>query len=321
VGTTPGLATGSGADGDAGGATVARARADGKLVPRRGVLFGAFQDLDSDWTGLRSEKRAIRRYERRLGRKLKIDHHFYDWRQSWPGQFERWDVRHNRIPMVTWEPNGVDLDDIVGGRHDALIRERARQAAGFGRRLFLRWAHEMNGYWYSWGGPNNHDGGTTNGPSKYVAAWRRVQDIFVREGATNVVWVWGPNNESVPLDSWNHWRNYYPGDAYVDWVAASGFNWGALESWSSWRSFLRCFRPFYDEYAGHKPIMVAETGSTTRGGDRAKWIWNMGSDVRRKLPGIAAIVYFNSDPRWAIGPKAPGFGALKRVSNRDYFKP
>jgi hypothetical protein len=295
----------------AGGPTEVPLRPSGPLVPARGVLFGAYQNLDDRWSGLRREKRQIRSYERRLHRKLRIDHHFYGWREYFPGRLERWDARNGRIPMITWEPNGTSLRKIISGANNSLIRKRASAARRFGKPFFLRWAHEMNGNWYSWGGT----------PYKYVAAYRHIHDLFIRERALNVIWVWGPNNESVPSTSWNHWSKYYPGDTYVDWVAASGFNWGNLRSWSRWRSFKETFARIYNDYATRKPFMVAETGSTASGGKRGRWMMRMGRDLPNRMTAVAALVYFNSDPRWKLRPGSEGFGAFRRVVNRSYFKP
>jgi mannan endo-1,4-beta-mannosidase len=84
----------------------------------------------------------------------------------------------------------------------------------------------MNGNWEKWSPANN---GSTPDPAAFVAAWRHVHDLFVQNGATNVVWVWCPNATDVPNATsapWNHWTNYYPGDTYVDWVGIDGYNWG-----------------------------------------------------------------------------------------------
>jgi hypothetical protein len=43
-----------------------------------------------------------------------------------------------------------------------------------------------------------------------------VHDFFVQEGATNVVWVWCPNFDSVPNQTWNDFRNYK-----AQWIADS----------------------------------------------------------------------------------------------------
>ena len=49
--------------------------------------------------------------------------------------------------------------------------------------VYLRFAHEMNGYWYPW----------SHGPRGYVFAWRRIVRIFDVAGARNVRFVWSVN--------------------------------------------------------------------------------------------------------------------------------
>src|SRR5262249_11875758 len=76
-------------------------------------------------------------------------------------------------PMVTWEPwdasGGVNQPDyslraIADGRYDALIRAWARDIKAYGSPVWLRFAHEMNGYWYPWS-----EGVNGNAPGSYVA--------------------------------------------------------------------------------------------------------------------------------------------------------
>ncbi|HEX2051951.1 MAG TPA: glycosyl hydrolase [Actinomycetota bacterium] len=296
-------------------------RPQAKLVPSTGLLFGAFHDPDSRWSGLHAEKEAITRYERKLGRKYAIGHHFVHWYGELPDGMVRWDVRKGRIPMVSWEPYGASLRGIAAGNYDEMIARKARALRDLAAPVFLRWGHEMNGYWYPWGGPNQHDTGTTNGPAHWIAAYRHVHDVFVREGARNVVWVWGPNNESVPDDAWNDVEAYYPGDDYVDWVAASGFNWGTLKEWSSWRSFGATFRSFYRRFATRKPIMIAETASAKVGGSRSRWLREMARVAAEEMPSVAAIVYFNSDPRWVVRTDSRAFRAFRDVANQPHFNP
>ncbi len=85
-----------------------------------------------------------------------------------------------------------------------------------------------------------------------------MHEIFAQRGATNVVWVWSPTAWSfVTRSPWP--PDYYPGDAYVDWVAADGYNWYPRPR-SPWRSFTS-LRPFYDwATTKTKPIMIAENG-------------------------------------------------------------
>src|SRR5438105_15657730 len=59
-------------------------------------------------------------------------------------------------------------------------------------------------------------------PASFVSAWRHVHDIFAARGATNAVWVWCP---SAPGFASSTAQAYYPGDTYVDWACADGYNW------------------------------------------------------------------------------------------------
>ena len=64
-----------------------------------------------------------------------------------------------------------------------------------------------------------------------------------------MVWVFCPNVDSVPGDAWNQWSNYYPGDAYVDWMGFDGYNWGTVQTGSSWRTFASIAGTIYAGFA------------------------------------------------------------------------
>jgi mannan endo-1,4-beta-mannosidase len=53
--------------------------------------------------------------------------------------------------------------------------------------IALSFGHEFNGNWYPWGTT-----GTT--AADFVAAWQHVHDLFAAAGATNVIWIWDPND-------------------------------------------------------------------------------------------------------------------------------
>ncbi len=48
------------------------------------------------------------------------------------------------------------------------------------------------------------------------------------EGATNVDWVWSPNRDGSTAAALNTFTTLYPGDAYVDYIGFSGYNWGTM---------------------------------------------------------------------------------------------
>lgn len=142
------------------------------------------------------------------------------------------------------DPGQIHLQDIVDGKWDSYIKARGAEFASVGAPIMVRWGHEFNGDWYPWGIVNN--GGN---PALYISAYRRVHDLAVAAGATNVQWVWCFNNSSTPNSSFNDPAQSYPGDAYVDWVGIDGYNWGLGPSWDPagnyWTSFDSLFASAY----------------------------------------------------------------------------
>jgi Glycosyl hydrolase family 26 len=207
-------------------------------------------------------------------------------------------------PLITWNPWHLDgpveqprfaLRTIAAGRHDDYIGTWATGLAAYGARVYLRFAPEMNGDWSPWcAGVNG------NSAADYVAAWRHVHDRFADAGASNVRWVWCPNVvTATPM------ADLYPGDAYVDWVALDGYNWGSGMPWgSTWRSFTQVFQDSYAELTTitGKPMMIAETGSAEKGGDKAAWIENAFTQLADSFPKIRAFLWYNVDRRSADEP-------------------
>lgn len=205
--------------------------------------------------------------------------------------------------MVVWEPtlknNGNPLTAILSGSQDSIIDDFARQARTYGRPFFLRFAHEMNGNWYPWSGALSG-----NNPQAYIDAWRYVWNRFQSAGATNAVWVWAPNWNSVPDESWNALQNYYPGDAYVDWVGVDffGLMWDDVP-------VSQNLDAVYTTYS-HKPIMIAETAAADCtngfvGATRTKDQWiNELFGLLPSRPAVRAFFWFNDnkagESNWTI---------------------
>ena len=165
-----------------------------------------------------------------------------------------------------------------------------------------------------------------NDPTRYVAAYRHIHDIFVAAGATNARWVWAPNADSHPggtsATSWNNWRSYYPGDAYVDWVGIDGYNWGTVEG-NVWQSPEAIFGPVYRDYAGRKPIMLAETSSVESGGSKAAWVSSLSTWVKAHA-AVQALVWFDTNESsthldWRIDSSAASLTAFKSLATDGWF--
>lgn len=206
------------------------------------------------------------------------------------------------IPVVTWEPWLVDFESVrhpnlplrdkrdahglaavARGDYDFYVDAWAAEAARFRHPFFVRLAHEMNDpYRYPWGPQNNTK-------EEYIAAWRHVVERFRRAGATNVVWVWSPHV------AYEYWDLYYPGDAYVDWVATGVLNFGPIAQWSKWWTFAEIFGQKYARLASFgKPVMIAELGSLAVGGDREAWYRDAIESIPREYPAVHAVLFFHA---------------------------
>ena len=217
-----------------------------------GCAIGAFLE-DGSPTSL-----EVVSYEAAISREAAVVMWFLDFTSSFSAIPCDMLYDHGIVPMIAWEPwiapNGLDmtysLDKIVSGLHDTYIRNFALAIKSWGKPLLLRFAHEMNGNWYPWCGTNYG-----NSASTYIQAWRYVHATFEALGVNNVSWVFCPMDISYPGDAWNTASNYYPGDAYVDWV---GFDTYSMPE-TSYNSFDTLAAPIYASLSVYgKPIMIGE---------------------------------------------------------------
>ncbi len=244
--------------------------------------------------------------------------------QAWGGKNNQFNANvakgiatEGGIPLITWEPwepvagydrseSKVDqkayrLQRITDGEYDAYITQYANDIKEYDKPVMIRFAHEMNGNWYPWGS-------TFNTPEEYVAAWRHVHEVFAAQGVTNVTWVWTPNQiyseRRVPYA--NDIMAFYPGDAYVDWVGFSAFNWENQYKNNS----LRTPEALFDETLNElritkKPIMIAETASADvdkAGLVKAAWIKKLAAYLKVHSE-VKGVVWFNVEDNginWSV---------------------
>ena len=310
-------------------------RSPGRLAPATGSLMGTHS---ADSTQMAPEEQGIVHLEEALGRKMDINNHYHGgWEDiaedglSW---LEWWDVENGRIPLVGWGCH--DSNKIISGAEDDIIRQTARQMKAFGHEFFMRYCWEMDG---------SRKQGTVKGPKQFTEAWRRMYRIFQEEGATNVIWTWTANAAGFK-DKRKYSNNeppgpyFYPGDEYVDWIAADGYNWGVSKrnQGDRWRQVLEIFDEFMVFARAHpKPIMIGEYGAQEQKEDpEAKPEWmRLAHDAlinKPKTPDckhcgafsdVAAVVYFDVDygshGDWRIMSSEQTLLAFKEASNDPWF--
>ena len=243
-------------------------------------------------------------------------------------------MQKGAVPHITWEPwvSGIPspLDGIIDGSYDAYLAGYAGQTKSWGKPLFIRVGHEMNGNWYPWCGQSN-GGATTDGfgdllkpdgPERFVAAYRKIRQIFDSVGVRNVSWVWCPNNFSTPYESWNQPELYYPGDDVVDWIGLDGYNWGASQSWSGWSSFYDTFNEIYNRFKSYpKPLMIGEFASTELGGNKGPWIRDVFFYTKLLYTRIKAITWFNinKETDWRVNSSLAALTAYQESVADPYY--
>ena len=201
------------------------------------------------------------------------------------------------VPLVTLEPwplalrsghvddTSLSLASVSSGAHDADLARIAAALAAYGRPVYLRYAHEMNGDWYPWAARVN--GGSA---AAYVGAWRHVHDLFSRAGARNVRWVWAPSAlPDGPTGKGGDLAALYPGDSYVDLVGLTGYGHDAGPAERTFGPWLRDIATFT-----RRPVLLAEIGAD--GAGKTSWMRSL-VPYLESTPSIVGFVWFNTTPQ------------------------
>jgi hypothetical protein len=210
-------------------------------APDTGALLGVSLDWDRD---------SIAEYTERLGRAPAVAVTFTrmplgDQDRSNVAAAAEQAAAHGSTLLLTLEPTG-GLASVTDEAIDDLV-STVQDANGNGVPVVVRFAHEMNGSWYSWG----------QQPTAYVKTFRRVA-AAVHDGAPGSSMMWAPSygggypflggshgakagsknaraldtNADGTLDERDDsYAPYYPGDAAVDWVGMSLYHWGTKYPW------------------------------------------------------------------------------------------
>jgi hypothetical protein len=276
--------------------------AGGPVVPpKQGTWVGTYQEATGPQ--LLKQNRVLD-LEGLLGRKEDVDHIYQGWGDDFPGWREAWDNLNGRVPFVSWSK--APSSAVNSGRYDAMIKQRAADVKAAGYPILLEWFWEMDG------ARNKHVAGS---PASFIAAWRRIHDIFTRAGVTNVSWVWCPNAWGFQT---GEAQTFYPGDGYVDWLCADGYNWAPGRRGDQWNSFESTFQAFYDwGSARGKPLMIGEFGAQERkSGEKAQWLKDAATTLETNFTAIKAIVYFDVKKRynWQIDSSSSSAAAFRSLA-------
>lgn len=207
--------------------------------------------------------------------------------------------------LLTYEPGMNKRDDdvlnnTIKGLYDSRIRELAAMLTASQRRVYLRWAHEMEipVKRYPW---------QSQDPLDYIEAFRHVASE-IKAQTTNVMMIWGPAGDPASLDFW-------PGEDVVDiaGLAVYGLPSGDISDYTKQDSFEAILvRKMRRLNWVNKPVFVVEMGVTGPEGYQKNWLKKATKTLDRSS-NIIAVCYFNMpDLPKAWGDIAPPVWSISK---------
>jgi len=239
--------------------------------------------------------------------------------QSAPHDFSNTSVNLKNYSMANIA--GVDPSTLKplakGGTEDHYLKSFAASVVSTGLPVAIRLDQEMNGNWYPWSAGYNSRG-IKNTPQLFRMAWQHIWNIFQDAGANKyVIWAWTPSRtNTLTVDSHSGFTagdtgliEDYPGDAYVDWMGMSAYQFRPTEpatyDWifggtltgNSVDVGLECRDAQVPgtDCVSRKPIFIAEWGSAQEvGSDGGQMVDNTENKVAITT---ATLQQFASDPQ------------------------
>ena len=209
--------------------------------------------------------------------------YYSGWNEPFQATFATQAAGHGAVPLIQIEPGKTSLRAIAAGGYDAYLESFANAVASFGARtgrgVIIGFAHEPNGPWYRWG-----FGHAT--PATWIAAWRHIVNVFRRQGADDVTWLWTVNiiatQQHAPSPA-----PWWPGSSYVTWVGIDGYYY--KPSWT----FASLFGPTIKSVRALTldPILISETGAAPAG--QPARIGDVFAGVHAY--GLLGLVWFDAD--------------------------
>jgi hypothetical protein len=211
--------------------------------------------------------------------------------------FQQWEasqvVAGGSVPFIQWNPRHAPPVRIAEGAYDGYLRQYASAVKAFKCRIVLSFGHEMNGNWYPWGRPS-----TT--PAQFIAAWRRIHNVFTTAHVTNVIWAWDPDHRGSRASTW------WPGTAYVDWIGLDGYQRTGQSFKYIFGRQLAAVRRITD-----KPVFISET-AVAPGPEQDSQIAELFSALSKYHLGGLVWFDINRRAQWRLEGRSRAVAAFRR---------
>ncbi|MBX2848608.1 MAG: hypothetical protein KTR16_09815 [Acidiferrobacterales bacterium] len=182
--------------------------------------------------------------------------------------------------------------------------------------------------------------------SDYVAAWRHIVMLFRQQNVSNVDFMWivrhGIFGQTVQT-GFPTADEIYPGDDYIDWIAADPYNYsfksGGVYQWRSLREVAEEFYAWGKQRP--KPLAFGEWGTREEyfnlnndGSRKATWFDEAKQWLKTDATRIKAVMYFNrytegefinpddfgnTGPNWKVDTTPASLAAYQALAQDPYF--
>jgi glycosyl hydrolase family 26 len=259
-------------------------------APASGVMWGAYANAKPGQTIFE----AVTSLEGKVDREIAIANKYHPFTDHSYG-FEAWQLDRGQLPLISWRgtddtPDEHRASKIAAGQFDDVIKAAADGMKALPGPVLVRFNWEMD--------QSPGDREYIGTPAEFIQAWRHIHDIFENRGADNVEWVWAPRAASFKKDVG---PQFYPGDAYVDWIG------GSAVPVNNFASFSDLFGAFYDWGAAKDKPLLIWAGIQEKDGDpywKSTWFDQARTTIVNTMPELRAFVYYH-----ALAPKGGDFWA------------
>jgi hypothetical protein len=268
--------------------------------------------------------------EGKIGRRLAAIRVYYNWDSPFPDTDVTW-FRNNGYALLLSVKSErrnhtfVQWRDIANAQPGSALHNDivtwANRIKSLGTHVYFTFNHE----------PETSLNSSGQGPD-FIAAWRKVVTVFRGQGVTNADYLWIMTAYSFKARDRRRAVDWYPGEAYIDYMGADAYNWyncrpGTSNPWNSLEQLLNPMRLFAQGRT-IKGLMVPEWASTedsAQPGRKAQWFAD--ARVLFKKPGwegFKAVLYYNKSSkypncRWFVDSSQASLTAFSAMANDVYY--
>jgi hypothetical protein len=305
---TVGIATLAAATGMTRDLTPAPATVSTLVEPPAGKLYHGVFPGGKNGMGADITPQDVLAYQQAVGKHPAWVYFWNNWYESpaFPYETASWIRGEGSVPYIRLmllssfkipRPDPVySLENILAGKFDPLFRNWMQEARKFNSPIIAEYGVEVNGWWFPWNGLYNREGGSyADSVARFREAYRHIIRIAREEGAYNVRWVFHVDPWDEPVEAWNRFENYYPGDEWIDWVGVSVYG-RQLPSDEEAVSFRYQMDWVYGRLRRmtKKPVIVCEFG-TIADAHQAAWTKAALSDLLGgRWPNVIGFSWWNS---------------------------